>query len=123
MKVLETLAGDEITRTIDDAIAEAKACGEHCQFDFNGVTVVVAGDSDPALIYREWNRGLSGYLGKNPTVGPYPKAELSADEIASDAAISAEQDRLSAIQQQEYAKQGREKATSLQGALSLCVVR
>jgi hypothetical protein len=119
MKVLKTLAGDEIARTIDDAIAEAKACGEHCQFDFNGVTVVVAGDSDPALIYREWNRGLSGYLGKNPTVGPYPKAELSADEIASDAAISAEQDRLSAIRQQEYAKQRREKATLLQGALSV----
>lgn len=119
MKVLEALAGDEITSTIDDAITEAKACGEDCQFDFNGVSVVVAADSDPALIYRDWNRGLSGYLGKNPTIGPHPNAELPAEELASDAAIKAERDRLSAIRHEEYAKAEKAQKQLLAGALSL----
>jgi hypothetical protein len=119
MKVLEAFCGNEITSTIGKAIAEAKTCGDQCQFEFNGVTVVVAADSDPALIYRDWNRGLSGYVGKNPTVGPYPNAELSAEEVASDLAIRAENRRLSAIRQEEYAKEARDKATVLQGALSV----
>lgn len=119
MKVLETLPGNEITSTIDNAIAEAKACGESCQFDFNGVSVVVACDSDPALIYREWNRGLSGYLGENPTIGPHPNAELSREELASDATIQAERDRLSAIRQEEYSKVAKAQKELLAGALSL----
>jgi hypothetical protein len=119
MKVLETLPGNEITSTIDNAIAEAKACGESCQFDFNGVSVVVAGDSDPALIYREWNRGLSGYIGKNPTIGPHPNAELSAEELEIDAKIQAERDRLSAIRQEEYSKVAKAQKELLAGALSL----
>lgn len=111
--------GLTINHAIDSCIAKAREEGDHCQFEFNGVTVVVAGDSDPALIYREWNRGMSRFIGENPTVGPYPKAELSAEEIASDAAIRAEQDRLYAIRQEEYAKQAREQKALLDGALNV----
>jgi hypothetical protein len=111
--------GRTIYHAIDSCIAKAREEGDHCQFEFNGVTVVVAGDSDPALIYREWNRGMSRFIGENPTVGPYPKAELSAEEIASDAAIRAEQDRLHAIRQEEYAKAARDQKLLLEGALSV----
>lgn len=87
-------------------------------FDFNGVTVIVAGDSDPALVYRDWDRGLMGYTGKHPVAGPYPKPELSAEELASDAAIRAEKDKRSAERQAQYAEEARAKALMLQEALS-----
>ncbi len=118
MKKLDFYFGT-IHIAIEKAITEAKACGDQCQFEFNGVTVVVASDSDPALIYRDWDRGMSGYIGANPTIGPYPKAELSAEEIASDTAIRGERDRLSAIRQEEYAKKAREQKALLDGALSV----
>jgi hypothetical protein len=118
MKKLDFYFGT-IHSAIDQAIAESAACGEQCQFEFNGVTVVVAGDSNAELIYRDWDRGMRRYIGKNPTIGPYPKAELSAEEIASDAAIRAEHERLSAIRQEEYAKAARDKKKLLEGALSV----
>jgi hypothetical protein len=119
MRILDKFWGVTITNAIEKAITEAKSVGDQCQFEFNGVTVVVAGDSDSALIYRDWDRGMSGYIGKNPTIGPHPKAELSAEEIASDAAIRAEKDRLYAIRQEEYAKAARDRKLLLDGALSV----
>jgi hypothetical protein len=60
-------------------------------FDFNGVKVSVCQDSDPKLIYRDWSRTLSGYT-SSKKVGPYPKAELSAKEVANDGRIQAEKE-------------------------------
>lgn len=111
--------GRTITHAIDSCIAKAREAGDQCQFEFNGVNVVVAGDSNAGLIYREWERGMSRFLGENPTVGPYPKAVLSAEELASDAVIRAEQERLSAIQQEKYAKAARDQKLLLEGALSI----
>jgi hypothetical protein len=119
MKILDEFWGVTITNAIEKAITEAKSIGDQCQFEFNGVTVVVAGDSDSALIYRDWDRGMRRYLGENPTIGPYPKLELSAEEIASDTAIRAEHERLSAIRQEECAKKAREQKALLDGALSV----
>lgn len=117
MRKLEAYCGSEITSTISRAIDEAKKHGEQVGFDFNGVDVIVDSLSDPKLIYREWMRGLNGYLGKNPTVGPHPKQELSAQEIASDAAIEAESEKRRAEQQAKCDKQAKEKTLVLQGAL------
>jgi hypothetical protein len=117
MRKLEAYCGSKITSTISKAIDEAKKHGEQVGFDFNGVDVVVDSLSDPKLIYRDWMRGLNGYLGKNPTVGPYPKPELSAEEIASDAAIEAEHQKRRAEQQAKYDKQAKEKTLALQVAL------
>ena len=111
--------GRTITHAIDSCIAKAKEAGDQCQFEFNGVNVVVAGDSNAGLIYREWERGLSRFLGENPTVGPYPKVVLTAEELASDAAIRAEQERLSAIRQEEYSRVAREQKAMLQEALGV----
>lgn len=85
----------------------------------NGVTVVVAGDSVPALIYRDWGRGMSRFLGDNPTVGPYPVAVLSAEDIASDDAIRAEQNRKRSIREEAAAKEAKKQRALLQGALSV----
>ena len=59
-------------------------------FEFNGVTVKVSGTSNLNHLQRDWERGLNGYLGENPVVGPHPKPELSAEELANDARIEAE---------------------------------
>jgi hypothetical protein len=89
-----------IGSNIDSAIAEARRLaiaaragavgrkhGEIIVFDFNGVTVNVGPDSDPALIRRDWDRAMSGYIAK--VVGPMPKAKLTRQEEQSDARIEA----------------------------------
>lgn len=82
---------------IDDAIAEGielAATPEHgplLTFEFNSVNVTVAADSDPKLIKRDWRRAMYNYIEK--AVGPYPAAELSADDKANDSAKQAENDR------------------------------
>jgi hypothetical protein len=117
MRTLDPSIGNEITCTIKTAIADAKSNGDECQFDFNGVTVVVSGASDPELIHRDWSRGLSGYLGENPTIGPYPKPQLSEAEKESDAKIEAENEERRRIQNEKYEQKQREKELVLQGAL------
>lgn len=117
MRKLGTHLGDDIASTISRAISEAVACGDQIEFDFNGVVVAVDSLSDPDLIRRDWLRGMSGYLGENPTVGPRSTQELSADEIASDAAIEAEIERRRAERQAEYDRQEEAKRLVLQGAL------
>lgn len=118
MRKLESYCGDIITNTIAKAIEEATKHKEQVGFDFNGVDVIVEASSDPTLIYRDWSRGLNGYLGDKPIVGPFPKAELLAEEIASDAAIKAEHDRKSGERQAEYAKKQAEQTAALNSALS-----
>lgn len=110
---MEAWAGSEITRTIAKAIETAKNADQSfannasvqlasllsgkpvpmflVSFDFNGVKVSVCQDSDPKLIYRDWSRTLSGYT-SGKKVGPYPKAELSAKEVANDGRIQAEKE-------------------------------
>ena len=78
----------EINAAIENCIRQAKTeIFEVVEFEFNGVTVYVAGDSNAKLIYRDWVRGMSGYLGDKPTVGPYPSVMLSEPEIESDKRI------------------------------------
>jgi len=117
MKVLDTTIGNEINSTIKNAIEESVRCGDACQFDFNGVTVLVDAESDPRLIHRDWLRGMSGYLGDNPTVGPHPAPELTEEDIASDNSVQEENDRKRKIQEEAYAKKQREKELVLEGAL------
>lgn len=59
-------------------------------FTFNGVVVKVGERTDIEWLRRDWCRGMSGYLGDNPVVGPDPKPELSKKELANDARIESE---------------------------------
>lgn len=96
---------------IKDAISELiqHAQTEPVQTKFNEVVIYANTDSDADLLYRDWDRAMSGYIAS--PVGPYPAPQLSADELARDAEIKkqnelrwAEQDR---IRREE---QAREKA-------------
>lgn len=84
MKILDPTCGSNIQTAIKTAIAEP----DGARFLFNGIVVEVAHDSDPALIYRDWDRAIQGYISNK--VGTHPAAELTDDEIASDARIEAE---------------------------------
>lgn len=72
---------------IEQAIAELikRAAEGPVRTEFNGVTIYADHNSDPKLLYRDWQRALSNYI-PSP-IGPHPAAELTANELASDAEI------------------------------------
>lgn len=110
--------GNEISATIFDAIDQAATEKEQVTFEFNGVTVIVDGDSDLALILRDWRRGMAGYLGKDPIVGPHPIAELTAAQVESDARIEAENEERRKALQREYEKKAEAARLAMEGALA-----
>lgn len=97
--ILDSMAGSEISQTIREAIeisgtygwTDFDYKGALVKFDFNGVMVSVQTDSDPELIYRDWNRAMNGYIDK--AVGPYPNPVLTHEEKETDARIEAENER------------------------------
>lgn len=103
--------GSEISGTIRQAISYA-IFNINIKFEFNGVTIIVAGDSDPNLILRDWRRAMSGFIDKQ--VGPYPPAQLSQAEIDNDARLQAIKDEESKQQQAELDKLQAEKKAALQ---------
>jgi hypothetical protein len=86
MITYEAVLGNTITACIADAIKLAAEHNDIVEVKFNGVTVHHAADSSPELLLRDWRRAMAEYI-KGP-VGPYPAVELSAEELASDAAIA-----------------------------------
>ena len=118
MKTMEPRLGASIQQEIRRAIDIARNGGDPVKFDFNGVNVVVNSDSDPDLICRDWSRGISGYLGENPTVGPHPSQSLSTEELASDAAIQCDRDKKNAAMRAEQTRQADNNRLLLQGALA-----
>lgn len=117
MRELEAEWGGEIRTTIASAITAASQHGEPCCFEFNGVAVVAAADSNPELLYRDWDRGMKGYLGESPAVGPHPTVELSQEELDSDAKIEAENSRRRAEREAEYEKKRAAAKLVMDGAL------
>ena len=96
----DAMVGSEITRTIEAAIELASDDANGVEFEFNGVTVHVNSNSNPVLLYREWNRAMRA--GHKGPVGPYPAAELTAKELADDAEITAAIEARQRASQQEY---------------------
>ena len=116
MKTLEIFAGSGITRTIAKAIEEATLINDQVEFEFNGTTIQVAADSNPVLIYRDWQRGLLRPDGF--TVLAYPPLELSAEQIAEDARLKAEQEERHRQSAAKYAEEAAIKTATLESALS-----
>lgn len=70
---------------IPAAIAAAANFNETVSFELNGAIIVVEGDSNAEMIYRDWSRARAGYIEK---AGPYPNEILSDIELANDARIA-----------------------------------
>ncbi len=112
---IETLIGSSVTTTISEAITLANNLDADIQFDFNGVTITVNQDSNPDLIYRDWSRALSGYT--NSAVGPSPNPILTAEEIANDNRIEAENERKRRERYAEIDREANIKQTAIENKL------
>ena len=92
MKVKKTdVYNSLIIDTIKEMIGLAKGGNFTAKQELNGVTVMVNGDSNADLIFRDQQRAQSGYIAGE--VGPYPKAKLTAEDKANDARIKTENER------------------------------
>lgn len=108
---IRIMAGDTITSAIAESIALAKTKNSIIEFDFNGVTVQVASDSDPELIHRDWNRGMlrdGGFV-----VSPYPEPELSFPDAREDERLIAERDKRMADARAAYEAEKATKTAAL----------
>jgi len=80
-----------ITYAIREAIDIAKREKKLTTFRFLDIVITVAHDSNLEIIRREFYRAINGYISKE--IGPYPKAELSPEDLANDAKIEAEKEQ------------------------------
>lgn len=120
---LEPSPGSNIESAVNQAIAgvisgEAPIDHKHggFAFSFNGVEIVVAGDSDAGLILRDWRRAMAGYI-KGP-VGPYPVNELAAEELESDRKVEAQNEERRQRAAAEYEAKAAAKRASVEEQLA-----
>jgi hypothetical protein len=111
---LEPSPGSNINDVIPEAIRLAKS--GPFSFVFNDVSVTVHADSDPALIYRDWSRALSGYI--TGAVGPYPSPRLSAAELARDVEVEAQNEARREASRQRYEAEARTKREAAEARLA-----
>lgn len=106
MKIKKTdVYNSLIIDTIREMIGLAKKGNFTAKQELNGATVLVNGDSNADLIFRDQQRAQSGYI--KGDVGPYPNAKLTAEDKASDARIKAENERKWERQRAESEKKAR----------------
>lgn len=117
MKVRETNVWKSlIIDNIREMIELAKNGNFTTKQKLNGVTVMVNGDSNADLVFRDQQRAQVGYIkGK---VGPYPKAELTAEDKANDTRVEAENERERQRRQAEYDKEARTHREKVEAKLA-----
>jgi len=115
-EAFETRIGQVLIDEIDRAIQTAKKVGKGLQLEVNGVVLRVKGDSDIDLLLRDLSRAWHGLI-EGP-VGPYPKAELSDEEIAHDNVIFLEQLQLQEEAAARFERKLAEKKAALETKLA-----
>lgn len=108
--------GATIDRCVDMAVEQAQLLGTDVEFEFNQNLIRVDVDSDRELILRDWRRMVDGCI-EGP-VGPYPMAELPAEELAHDRAVRDENERRWARQAEESNARWAAKAKALDDQLA-----
>lgn len=104
-------AGDDITSTINRAGGLAEYAGDVITFEFNGVTIRLLADTNPDLVYRDWQRALEGCIPK--VIGPEYAAELTKAEQEHDAEVREEGVRRRAEAQAAYDRAAQKKADAV----------
>ena len=116
MKVKKTdVYNSLIIDTIKEMIGLAKKGNFTAKQDLNGVTVLVNGNSNAELIFRDQQRAQSGYI--KGEVGPYPKAKLTAEDKANDTRVKAENERGRQKRSAEYEKKARAHREKIEAKL------
>ena len=117
MKVKKTnVYSSLIIDSIKEMIGLAKKGNFTAKQELNGVTVVVNGDSNADLIFRDQQRAQSGYIAGE--VGPYPKAKLTAEDKANDSRVETENERKWQKRQAEYDKKARAHRKKVEAKLA-----
>lgn len=117
MRIKETnVYNSLIIDTIKEMIGLAKKGNFTAKQELNGVTVMVNGDSNADLIFRDQQRAQSGYI--KGDVGPYPKAKLTAEDKASDARVEAKNERERQKRSAEYEKKARAHREKVEAKLA-----
>lgn len=113
--VLYVGIGEPIQRTSELAVKIAAELDTEVEFEFNGVIVRVRADSNLHLVYRDWRRGMRRY--HDDVVGPYPPAELTAQELANDERIRAEKEERQRQADVQYRAEQRAKREAVEARL------
>lgn len=122
--VINKVDGFSLGMYIDECIANAieLAAGPPgvepvgVEFEFNGVTIQVAHDSNHELIRRDTFRAMNGYIDKQ--VGPHPSEQLTEAEVVSDAAIEAKNEARRQQRQAEYDAKAKAKREATEARLN-----
>ena len=112
VEVYESMISDCIV----EMIRMARDGGFTARQELNGVTVLTNGDSSADLIFRDQQRAQSGYI--KGDVGPYPAATLTADELASDATVEANNQKRHDEARAEYDRVAQAKRDAVAARLS-----
>jgi len=119
-KMLNIQETDVFQSLLNDSIKEmielAKKGNFTAKQELNGVTILVNGDSNADLIFRDQQRAQRGYIDGN--VGPYPKANLSEADKAQDARVEAENQRKRQEEYEEYEAKARAKREEVEAKLA-----
>ncbi len=105
-----------IIDSIREMIELAKTGGFTAKQELNGVTVLVNGDSNAELIFRDQQRAQSGYI--DGKIGPYPKAELTDEDKANDLNIEAKNEHKRRKRQIEYEQKAQEQRKAIEAKLA-----
>lgn len=116
MKVKETnVYNSLIIDTIKEMVRLAKKGNFTAKQELNGVTVLVNGNSNAELIFRDQQRAQSGYIENE--VGPNPKAELTATDKASDTRIEEKNESRRQKSQAKYEAKAKVKQETVEAKL------
>lgn len=105
-----------IIRTIEEMIRLAREGNFTAKQELNGITVMVNGDSNANLVFRDVRRAQLGYI--KGDVGPYPKAELTAEDKENDIRIKAENERYQQELQEKYDSKNRAHREKVEAKLA-----
>jgi hypothetical protein len=116
MKIKKTdVYNSLIIDTIKEMIGLAKNGNFTAKQELNGVTVLVNGNSNAELIFRDQQRAQSGYI--KGEVGPHPKAELTAKDKENDSNIEARNERERQKRSVEYEKKAHAHREKIEAKL------
>lgn len=117
MEVKETdVYNSYIVDTIKEMIELAKNGNFTAKQELNGVTVLVNGDSNADLIFRDQQRAQSGYT--KGDIGPYPKEILSHEDLANDQRIANENKKRQEEAQAKYESKARAAREAMEAKLA-----
>ena len=107
--------GCMINGAISEAVEIASETGQPLTFEFNGVHITAAADSSAELLLRDFHRAMQEHIARK--IGPYPAAELTAEEVAHAREVDAANEAAQSRAAEEYRRIENVKREALLAAI------